>query len=163
MSRIKAWRLVRWDRREGAFSGEGARLFGGRWNPPGCSVVYLSEVLSLAALEVLVHEAERVPSGRFVYFEVSFPADWVCEVAREELDELWSKYPPKGKTLAIGRRWWENRESVMLRVPSILVPTEWNYLFNPLHAAAGELEVGEGRIYSFDPRFQTGRKFDRTG
>lgn len=157
MSRVKAWRLVRKERRLDAFSGEGARRFGGRWNPPGWPVVYLSEALSLAALEVLVHQAERLPKGEFVYFPVSFPASWVEEVDLRELDEKWCIYPPQGASIELGRCWLEARQSAILRVPSIHVPGEWNYLFNPKVGDESEFEIGAGRGFQFDPRFQRKR------
>ncbi|MBV9491101.1 MAG: RES family NAD+ phosphorylase, partial [Verrucomicrobia bacterium] len=53
---VEAYRLVRTDRAEGAFSGEGSRLFGGRWNPKGVGVVYCSEHLSLCVLGLRVNQ-----------------------------------------------------------------------------------------------------------
>src|SRR4051812_18031854 len=55
MPELVGWRIVKEKHARTAFSGEGARIFGGRWNSPGISIVYCSEHLSLAALEILVH------------------------------------------------------------------------------------------------------------
>src|SRR5207237_10424684 len=67
-----AWRIVRAARVSTAFTGEGSRLYGGRWNSRGTPVVYLSEHESLAALEIFVHTMPLSPTDRYLSFRV----DW---------------------------------------------------------------------------------------
>lgn len=150
---IRAWRLVREARADDAFSGEGARLYGGRWNPPGMRATYLSGARSLAALEVLVHQTTRVPTGRFLFFEVRFPEDFVVAVEPEELGGDWRMYPPRKPTVEIGKKWLQSRQSAVLRVPSILIPEEANYILNPEHPRHDEIEIREAGPFVFDPRF----------
>jgi RES domain-containing protein len=148
-------------RADDAFSGEGARLYGGRWTPPGVRATYLSTSRSLAALEVLVHNAERAPSSRFLFFEVRFPEEFVQTISEHDLAADWRSYPPRKSTVELGRRWLQDRPSPVLRVPSILIPEESNYLLNPEHPRAEEIELRHPRPFTFDPRFclpQTGSK-----
>ena len=136
-----------------AFSGEGARLYGGRWNPHGLRATYLSSTRSLAALEVLVHQAELVPVGRFLFFEVRFPEHFMTTVEPDMLAADWRCYPPRNSTVAVGGGWLNARSSPVLRVPSIMIPEESNYLLNPEHPRAEEIEFGAPRAFTFDHRF----------
>lgn len=149
---IRAWRLVREARKEDAFTGEGARLYGGRWNPRGMRATYLSGTRSLAALEVLVHQADRVPTGRFLFFEVRFPESLVLPVSRDDLDADWRSYPPRQSTVSVGRDWLKAASSPVLRVPSIVVPEESNYLLNFEHPRSEEIEILGAEPFAFDPR-----------
>ena len=69
----KLYRLVKAARAEDAFSGEGARLFGGRWNPPGFPVIYASQSRALAVLETLVHLALEARTMSFLLYEITLP------------------------------------------------------------------------------------------
>ncbi len=61
---VVAWRIVKRKHAKKAFTGEGARQFGGRWNSPGVAIVYTAESQSLAALEILVHLRELGVAGK---------------------------------------------------------------------------------------------------
>ena len=151
---LQAWRLVREARADDAFSGEGARLYGGRWNPTGTRATYTSATRSLAALEVLVHQAERVPAGRFLFFGVRFPKKLITTIDRNDLPANWQRFPPQKSTVEIGKAWVEAKTSPVLQVPSLLIPEESNYLLNFDHPQATEIEVGEAQIFYFDPRLR---------
>ena len=133
-----AWRLCR--RPHADLSGEGARVFGGRWNSPGRPVVYLAEHPALAALELRVHldlPFELIPAD-FVLIQVSVPDGSVADSTTTPLD--------------VGNAWLAEARSVSLRVPSVLVPHSWNILLNPLHAGAARAEVLNVEPFGFDPR-----------
>lgn len=151
---VRAWRLVRprFGTREAAFSGEGARRYGGRWNSPGRAVVYASATLSLAALETLAH-AERGASGRdWVAFSVEVPARRVLELRDEDLPEDWRDRPSSPGARAVGDAWLAQAASVALLVPSVLVPQERNVLLNPAHPEFGEVVIGPATPFRFDAR-----------
>lgn len=150
---LRAWRLVREARADDAFTGEGTRLYGGRWNPVGTRATYLSATRSLAALEVLVHQAERIPAGKFLFYEVCFPADILASVSETDLQEKWRMFPPQRSTVEIGRDWLASKTSAVLRVPSILIPEEANFIMNFEHPRAAEIEIRDPEQFSFDPRF----------
>ena len=128
-------------------------LYGGRWNPQSQRATYLSATRSLAALEVLVHQPEHVPTGRFLFFEVRFPEQFVRTITPDDLEADWRHYPPRSSTVMLGGNWLNARTSPVLRVPSIMIPEESNYLLNPEHPHAEEIEIGNPRPFTFDPRF----------
>jgi RES domain-containing protein len=135
------WRLCR--RPHADLSGEGARIFGGRWNSPGRPVVYLAEHPALAALEVRVHldlPFELLPSD-FVLMRVSLPDDLITQMA-----------DAGSETVAIGNAWLAEGRSVAVRVPSVLLPYAWNVLLNPRHADMVHASIAGIERFHFDPR-----------
>ena len=148
---LSAWRLTKTKLIAGAWDGEGARKSGGRWNSVGIAVVYTSGTLSLALVEVLVH----LPSGILPAYSaarVDFDESMVTAVGPRDLAENWRDYPPPPSTKAIGDLWVAKGSSLVLRVPSVIVPTEFNYILNPAHPAFADLMIGEPMPFPFDPR-----------
>ena len=149
---VVAWRITARRDPAGAFDGEGARLFGGRWNRVGTRMVYASEHLSLAALELLVHlDAEDAPA-RLFRFRCELPDDAVERLPRTRLPRRWREYPAPEATAALGSEWAARGEALALAVPSAVVPEELNYLLNPAHPRFAELALSPGEPFSFDPR-----------
>ena len=134
------WRLCR--RLHADLTGEGARLFGGRWNSPGRPVVYLAEHPALAALEVRVHldlPFELLPAD-FVFMQVAIP------------DDPNTLFANAGDSVSVGNAWLIEAASAALRVPSVLVPHASNVLWNPRHPEAAQALVREIEPFDFDPR-----------
>lgn len=147
---VLAWRIVtaRWA--DAAFDGEGARRYGGRWNSPGRSAIYLAGSRALAALETLVHLSPGVAARqRFIRFEVRLPKSLVSQ-----LDSDQGSFQPfvGAETQAMGDLWLDNAKGLVLRVPSAVIPEEHNYLLNPAHPKYGEIEISRGEAFAFDPR-----------
>jgi RES domain-containing protein len=150
---IVAWRLVKQRQAETAFSGEGARLYGGRWNHRGTSVVYLSGSLSLAALELFVHLGPDDIQLQLVSIDVEIPKNVQIEnIEPGALPPNWRQEPPPDSTKEIGTRWIQSGRSAVLRVPSVIIPVEQNFVLNPQHPAFEQLIIGEPRPFSFDSR-----------
>lgn len=135
-----------------AFDGEGARRYGGRWSSPGTRVVYCSESVSLAALEVLVHLQAAVPLGAYTVIPVRFPERVVTDVPRRDLPKNWASSPAPLRLQRIGDEWAARNRSVALRVPSAIVSAESNYLLNPAHPDFGTVEIGTPQAFVLDPR-----------
>jgi RES domain-containing protein len=146
---IEAWRIDRSIYRATAFTGEGARLYGGRWNSQDVSVVYVAEHRSLAMLELLVHM--RKPKDYELY-SVKFDESLVQELAAENLPSNWDVEPPTTETQEIGDNWVLSATSAVLSVPSAVVPEERNYLLNPRHADFGQIKIDSPVPCYFDPR-----------
>jgi len=132
--------------------GEGARRWPGRWNRRGTPVVYASSTLSLAVLEVLVHTDEPALLAQYVAFEFTFREKDVIDV--DHLPDDWRHHPVPPTTRAIGDAWARSRASSVLRVPSAVLPQEFNYVINPMHSRVGEIEVSgpgaldvDGRVF----------------
>jgi RES domain-containing protein len=148
---VLTWRICR--RAHQKLDGEGARLYGGRWNSEGVAVVYSSSTLSLAALELVVHvDIEDVPDD-LVAMAIEVPDDaGVDSVALAELPPDWNQVPDHPACVAIGDAWVRESVDLLLRVPSAVIPEEWNVLINPRHSRVGELVVRSVRSFAFDAR-----------
>lgn len=148
---LSTWRLTKTKLLTGAWDGEGARKSGGRWNSVGIAVVYTSGTLSLALVEVLVH----LPSGilpTYSAVRVDFDESMVTAVDPVELPANWRDHPPPPETKAIGDQWVSEGSSLVLRVPSVVVPNEFNYVLNPSHPAFADISIGDPIPFPFDPR-----------
>jgi RES domain-containing protein len=148
-----AWRITtaRWGHR--MFDGEGARLYGGRWNPRGIPVVYASETLSLAALEYFVHlEPELAPPG-LLCAAAEIPSGLRSQtLAPAELPAGWREYPAGEPLQELGAAWVREGRSAVLYVPSAVIPHERNVLLNPAHPDFRRLRLRPPEPFSFDPR-----------
>lgn len=143
------WRIVKKKYAATAFDGEGARLFGGRWNSRGTRVVYVSSSRSLAALETLVH---LNPPVLFEFVAIAIEIDHRLVKKVTTLPPDWKEEPPGPSTQQIGDRWVAGARSVALELPSAIVPGESNYLLNPIHPDFKACAIRPPEPFSFDPR-----------
>jgi RES domain-containing protein len=149
---VIAWRLLKTRHLANAFTGEGARAYGGRWNGPGTRVVYCAEHVSLAVLEVLVHLEHSAPLRAYSLIRVDVPDAGIEWLARETLPATWNAYPAPPATRRIGDAWVASRRSLALAVPSVLVPGEHNFLLNPAHPDFRRVSRKKPRPFLFDAR-----------
>lgn len=152
-----AWRITHARYVETAFDGEGARRYGGRFNSPGTPLIYVSSSLSLATLEVLVHLDRRTALTQFVALPVTFDTAEVLILEQKALPEGWNGPVPVPAVQKMGDQWAESKASLLLRVPSVLLPDEvleyeHNYLINPHHERFSSLKIGPARPLVLDER-----------
>jgi len=83
---------------------------------------------------------------------VDFDEAMVTAVEREDLPASWRDHPPPPETRAIGDRWVAEGNSAVLRVPSVVVPSEFNFILNPSHPAFADIRIGDPMLFPFDPR-----------
>ena len=149
---ITAWRIVSANYIDKAYTGDGARGHGGRWNSKGVAVVYTAGSLALASIEMIVN----LPAPQLLHKYVRIPArislDLVSDLSAADLPEDWNSRPISPSTRAVGDRWVKKQSSAALRVPSIVVPDEYNYLLNPTHPDFAKVKIGKPIVYYFDPR-----------
>lgn len=145
------WRLAR--RRHAALDGEGARLAAGRWNSWGLPVVYTSEHLSLAVLEILVHvDADLLPHD-LAAFEIEIPDNVkITRLDTAQLPHGWRTRVDRCRR--VGDAWVAEEKTAVLRVPSAAVPHEANLLINPRHADSAKIRVVRAERFRFDPRLR---------
>ena len=148
---LSAWRLTKTKYLAGAWDGEGAKSAGGRWNSAGVAFVYTSGTLSLALVEVLVHLTVSVLLA-YSAIPVEFDDPLMTAVESRELPANWREFPSPAGTRAIGDRWVAAGRSAVLRVPSVIVPNESNYVLNPNHPDFGRIRVGTPIPFPFDQR-----------
>lgn len=134
-------------------SGDGARLYGGRWNKKGTSVVYASETRALAALEFLVHlPVAAMPADLSIAAIEIKEKIKPLQIDMKPLPRNWRDFPAPEELAHAGSQWASQKSSLLLRVPSVLVDDEYNVLINPLHPHIKHLQIQEIGRYSFDPR-----------
>ena len=149
---IRAWRLTKAEHANDAFAGEGARRGGGRWNSKGVRVVYASGSLSLAALEVMVHTHFYSALKYYVCIPIDFDPGLSQSITIEDLSDTWKADPIPQSLKNMGDRWIYNQESVILKVPSAIIPVEYNYLINPSHPDFEKVVIHSPQKFAFDPR-----------
>jgi RES domain-containing protein len=149
---VVAWRIVQRKFAKLAFTGEGARLFGGRWNSPGYVVVYTAQSLALAALEILVHVDSDKLLQNYVAIPVTIDPQLITQVDESALPNNWHAYPASKATRTIGDAWISNGVLPVLQVPSTVIPTEFNFLLAPSHKDFRKLRIGKPQRFRFDWR-----------
>jgi RES domain-containing protein len=150
---IRAFRLCKTRHMAAAFTGEGARLNGGRWNSPGKAVVYTSSSLSLATLGVLVHlEDPEVFGNLFSWVSLEIPPETIQTLEPETLPNGWNADESSQLSRAIGDAWLRSQRSAVLAVPAVVTPGEWNYLLNPVHPDFPKILIGSPQPFRPDPR-----------
>jgi RES domain-containing protein len=149
---ITAWRLVKSRHAAAAFDGEGAQLHGGRWNSPGTRVAYASDSIALAALEVLAHLQSTAVLEAYSLATIRFPEDRVEVLEKASLPVRWRQFPTPPENQAIGDRWVAEGRSLILRVPSAIIPSASNVLINPSHPDFSKVVIGRPERFAFDPR-----------
>lgn len=136
--------------------GVGASLSKGfRWNSVQTRLVYTAESRALATLEVAVHLDlnEDLPNDRF-YVEIDIPFDLaIYEVDVKDLPDGWDAKPPTIITQIIGDDFVQANKAAILKVPSSIIPQEFNYLINPNHPEADRIKIVNTYRMHFDSRF----------
>jgi RES domain-containing protein len=154
---MQVYRIERERYLETTLTGIGASMARGyRWNSLNTRLVYTAESRALATLEVSVHLdlSEDLPTDRF-YVEIDIPDEvTILEVNLEDLPPDWDAKPPTLSTQTIGDDFVNQNEAAVLKVPSSIVPQEFNYLINPAHIDAKMIKVIRQTRMRFDPRFK---------
>lgn len=136
-------------------SGAGAKTTGGRWNAEGDLLVYTSETQALACLETVVHlNAGGLPLNRYLVF-VTIPTKIWANARTETPGSLpvgWDADPSGRASIRFGLAWVRSITSALLRIPSVIVPDEYNVLINPLHPDSGAIIARKIRKWLYDPR-----------
>ena len=146
-----AWRLIKTKYLAAAWDGEGAKRNGGRWNNAGTPVVYVSSTLALALVETLVH----LPSGvlpAYTAIRIEFDESIIETLESKNLPVDWMNDPAPASTKALGDEWAAAAKKAILRVPSVVVPMEFNYLLNPNHPDFSRIAIGAPLKFPFDTR-----------
>jgi RES domain-containing protein len=147
-----AWRIVHRRFAKIAFTGEGARLYGGRWNSQGHLVIYAAQSQSLATLEILVHLDSEGLLRHFVAIPVTIPPHLIERLCASALPKHWRTYPAPRSLQALGDAWLARASSPVLQVPSVVIPSESNFLLNPAHPHFRKLRLGKPLPFLLDPR-----------
>jgi len=149
---LRLWRIVTGS--HPVWSGEGARLFGQRWNPPGFPAIYTGTSFAVCLIELLAHANRKSPPSGARFVEADVPDD----VSRELFDPAsllgWDNLHDVSLAQVFGRDWFQSRRSALLIVPSVVTAgRDINVVVNPEHADAARISVGPETPVALDPRF----------
>jgi RES domain-containing protein len=147
--RIQAWRILKRGFAGSAFSGEGARRYGGRWNSTGTAVVYTSSGIALAILEWRANLTQWPPPSS-VIIQIEFDASLVWSPPK--LPAGWKRWPCPKTNAAVGDNWARSGRTAVLKLPSAVVPAEFNYILNPPHPDFARISIGKPRVFKADTR-----------
>ncbi len=133
-------------------TGEGARLQGGRWNLIGQPCIYASEARSLCVLEFaanirfdqiaddLSFTAYQIPDNSWASFQINdLPVGWMEMISPTNVKEWGTKHL---------------QQHLVLKLPSVIIPSEFNFILNPLHADFKKIRIKEVHPFSFDRRIK---------
>ncbi len=151
---MRLWRIGR--AAHPAWSGEGARLYGARWNPRGLPAIYTGCSYAIAALESLVHANLGMLAANLVFVVADLPAAAIVERVDPGGLPGWND---EGAAVAqaFGRAWLMERRSLVLLVPSVVTQgLDWNAVVNPLHPDFGAIAVTEPQPVAWDGRLRIG-------
>jgi RES domain-containing protein len=135
-------------------SGTGARLYGGRWNEKGTSMLYTSEYCSLAVLELLVHTPHTLLPENIHLLTIYIPDDLIIPtISEDQLPANWQQFPAPDLLAEMGTQWAQENKTTALKVPSVLVPDEWNILLNPSSSKFNTVRIDSVQPFHIDSRF----------
>jgi len=135
------------------FDGDGAYRFGGRWNSRGTRILYTAGSLSLAALEMVVHLNSEEILLSYSFASAEFDESLILSVEEfQTLPENWNASPSPLEIQRIGDEWAESQASVVLKVPTSVLPVEFNYLINVGHPKFSKVKLGKSQTFTFDER-----------
>jgi RES domain-containing protein len=149
---ISTWRITQRRFLSSAFTGEGAALFGGRWNNPGEYVTYTSDTMALATLETLVHLEHDHDFKDFILIPCSIHPDLITTFDPTTLPHGWTRNQAVSRQ--VGHDFLSSAKTPVLRVPTSVVPQGWNFLLNPAHRRFADIAIGHPVPFDFDPRLK---------
>ena len=132
-------------------SGTGAAITGGRWNKKGRSVLCTSESIPLSLLEIVVN-IPPIFQPDLMLFMLEIPESAIIEIPMASLPENWFQYPAPGILAEIGEEYYTLKNALILKVPSSVVPSSFNYILNCQHHGFSEIKIVSQRPFIFDPR-----------
>jgi RES domain-containing protein len=131
-------------------TGEGSKLFGGRWNFKGLPALYTSFTTSLALLELLIHSASHDEIKNNSLALIELPEKDLLAIESTRLKTNW--WHDEEYTKYIGSEFLKSKKSLLLKVPSAVIQHEYNIIVNPLHIDFKKIKLKEIRDFNFDVR-----------
>ncbi len=135
-------------------SGNGAKLCGGRWNSKGVALIYTSENRALCTAEIAVHTPlGNIPTDYYL-ISIELPDSIkILELDASSLTKInWKSHPPNQSSQKIGDEFAKITKYLVLKVPSVIVQGEYNYLINPMHPMASKIRIKNIEPFTFDDR-----------
>jgi RES domain-containing protein len=133
------------------FSGEGAKLFGGRWNSEGIAALYASQHISLCVLEILVHSNEKQMVPNLNLMVLNIPNSWpLYNIDVDKLKPNWQNHTSYSQF--IGDNILKQDDYAGFTAPSVIIPQEFNIVLNPLFKGFKQLKLVDNNPFTLDSR-----------
>jgi RES domain-containing protein len=140
-------------------SGKGAEISGGRWNSKGVATLYTAQSRALAFSELAMHLPFGIMPKDYHLVSIQIPETIIIfELSIGDMPSDWRSNPHSDSTQKIGDQFITEAESLVLRVPSAVVPGDYNFLINPRHAQSAGIKVLDIEPFEFESRFALKRK-----
>ncbi len=138
------------------WSGEGARLKGGRWNLKGTPAIYAAASFAAGVLEIMVHaNIGRVPHGTH-FITIDIPNDIEPERLMKDALVGWDSHPPMA-SCGHGEKWLRRSEALVLMVPSAVTGgLDETAIINPRHRDISRVVISAEAPVRLDPRLFPG-------
>jgi len=133
-------------------SGVGAKVYGGRWNSAGQSMVYTCENRALCTTEIAVHTPLGIMPKNYVLQTIKIPDNAIKTVTISKLPNDWKRFPHPYSTKAIGDEFLKENSHLVFKIPSAIVQGEFNFLINPAHKNFSMVKLLNVEPFSFDKR-----------
>jgi RES domain-containing protein len=133
-------------------SGEGAKLNGGRWNHIGVPCIYAGESRSIVLLEYSAHVSINDIKRALSFTTFFVPGDSILELKAAALPGNWKEFPHPKETRDMGSKWLQENQYLLFKIPSVIIPSEFIYLINPLHPRIKEVKIDGVEDYAYDLR-----------
>lgn len=135
-------------------SGKGAEMAGGRWNSKGTPTIYAAESRALCVAELAMHLPLGLVPQNYAFVSFKIPENIpVLQLSKKQLPSNWNEYPHPNETQQIGDRFIRDNKFLVMRVPSVVVNEEYNYLINPRHSLIKKVQVSDLSPFKFNERF----------
>ncbi|MBU6157935.1 MAG: RES family NAD+ phosphorylase [Bacteroidetes bacterium] len=135
-------------------SGIGAEMAGGRWNSKGTPMIYAAESRALCVAELAMHLPLGLVPQNYAFVSFKIPENIpVLQLSKKQLPSNWNEYPHPNETQQIGDRFIRDNKFLVMRVPSVVVNEEYNYLINPRHSLIQKVQVSDLSPFKFNERF----------
>jgi RES domain-containing protein len=140
-------------------SGKGAEMSGGRWNSKGVAILYTAQSRALAFSELAMHLPFGIIPKDYYIISIQVPDNVTgLELSMRDMPSDWRSNPHSDSTQKIGDQFIAEAKFLVLRVPSAVVPGDYNYLVNPRHPLSTEVRILDIESFEFDSRFALKRK-----
>ena len=136
------------------WEGKGAEIIGRRWNSQGIPMIYTSESRALCTAEIAVHLHLGISPASYLLLTIDIPGEvLVLEVEADSLPVNWRRFPSHQITKNLGDQFIAENHYAVMKVPSAVIPGDFNFLINPHHSDFGKIKVVKSEPYEFDERF----------
>ena len=133
--------------------GRGAEVAGGRWNSKGTPMIYAAESRALCVAELAMHLPLGLVPQNYTFVSFKIPDNIpVLQLSKKQLPTNWNEYPHPNETQQIGDRFIRENDFLVMRVPSVVVYEEYNYLINPRHSLMQKVQVSDLSPFNFNDR-----------